>query len=40
MPLPTVTLNPAVKDIFGFTHEDITLSNYRCHGTIKAPIAV
>ena len=40
LPLPTVTLNPEVKDIFGFTREDITLSNYRCHGTIKAPIAV
>ena len=38
--LPTVTLNPAVKDIFGFTIDDFTLSNYRCHGTIKAPIAV
>ena len=40
MPLPTVTLNPEVMDIFGFKREDITLSNYRCHGTIKAPIAV
>ena len=40
LPLPTVTLNPEVKDIFGFTHDDVTLSNYRCHGTIKAPIAV
>ena len=38
--LPTVTLNPTVKDIFGFTIDDFTLSNYRCHGTIKAPIAV
>ena len=38
--LPTVTLNPVVKDIFGFSIDDFTLSNYRCHGTIKAPIAV
>jgi thymidylate synthase len=38
--LPTVTLNPAVRDIFGFSAEDFTLSDYRCHGAIKAPIAV
>ncbi|HEY5679364.1 MAG TPA: thymidylate synthase [Pseudomonadales bacterium] len=40
LPLPTVTLNPEVRDIFGFRYEDFTLTNYRCHGTIKAPIAV
>jgi thymidylate synthase len=40
MPLPTLTLNPAVKDVFGFALEDFSLSNYRCHGAIKAPIAV
>jgi thymidylate synthase len=39
-PLPTMTLNPAVKDIFGFCYEDFTLSGYRSHPGIKAPIAV
>ncbi len=40
LPLPTMTLNPEVKDIFAFSYEDFTLSNYRCHDGIKAPIAV
>ncbi len=39
-PLPTMKLNPAVKDIFGFTFEDFTLENYQCHPAIKAPVAV
>lgn len=40
LPLPTMRLNPAVKDIFGFRYEDFTLENYQCHAGIKAPIAV
>lgn len=40
LPLPTMALNPEVKDIFGFSYDDFTLSNYRCHDAIKAPIAV
>lgn len=40
LPLPTITTNPTVKDIFGFTYEDFTLSGYRSHAGIKAPIAV
>ncbi len=40
LPLPTMALNPEVKDIFGFSIDDFTLSDYRCHKTIKAPIAV
>jgi thymidylate synthase len=40
MPLPTLELNPEVKDIFGFRFEDFTLSNYRSGAIIKAPIAV
>ena len=40
LPLPTMSLNPEVKDIFAFSYEDFTLSNYRCHDGIKAPIAV
>jgi thymidylate synthase len=39
-PLPTMTLNPAVRSIFDFTHEDFTLANYHPHPPIKAPIAV
>ncbi len=39
-PLPTVRLNPAVKDIFDFTGDDFELINYRCHPAIRAPIAV
>ncbi len=39
-PLPTLTLNPAVKNIFDFTFEDFTLENYQSHSSIKAPVAV
>lgn len=39
-PLPTMKLNPAVKDIFGFSFEDFTLENYQSHPAIKAPVAV
>src|ERR1700744_5318750 len=30
-PLPTMKLNPAVKDIFAFQFEDFTLENYQSH---------
>jgi thymidylate synthase len=39
-PLPTMKLNPEVKDIFGFVYEDFTLENYQFHPAIKAPVAV
>jgi thymidylate synthase len=39
-PLPTLKLNPAVKDIFSFQFEDFTLENYQSHPAIKAPVAV
>lgn len=39
-PLPTMKLNPEVKDIFGFTYEDFELLNYDPHPPIKAPVAV
>ncbi|HET7796623.1 MAG TPA: thymidylate synthase [Nevskia sp.] len=39
-PLPTMTLNPAVTDLFGFTLQDFVLSGYEPHPHIKAPVAV
>jgi thymidylate synthase len=39
-PLPTLQLNPAVKDIFAFTYEDIQFLNYGPHPAIKAKVAV
>jgi thymidylate synthase len=38
--LPTLRLNPEVKDIFEFKYEDFKLENYQAHPTIKAEIAV
>lgn len=38
--LPTLRINPAVKDLFAFTYEDFTLEGYDPHPPIKAPIAV
>lgn len=39
-PLPTMRLNPAIKNIFDFKFEDFTLENYQHHPAIKAPVAV
>ncbi len=39
-PLPTLRLNPAVRDIAAFRFEDIAFDNYDPHPAIKAPIAV
>jgi thymidylate synthase len=38
--LPTMRINPDVKDIFGFTFEDFELLNYDPHPHIKAAVAV
>jgi thymidylate synthase len=38
--LPTMKLNPAIKDIFEFKFEDFKLENYQSHPGIKAPVAV
>ncbi|HWY25473.1 MAG TPA: thymidylate synthase, partial [Nevskia sp.] len=39
-PLPAMTLNPDVKDLFSFKLEDFVLSDYEPHAHIKAPVAV
>jgi thymidylate synthase len=39
-PLPTMRLNPAVKDIFAFRYEDFSIENYDPHPHIKAAVAV
>ncbi len=38
--LPTMKLNPEIKDLFGFRYEDFELINYDPHPHIKAPVAV
>lgn len=39
-PLPTMKLNPEVKDLFGFKFEDFELVGYDPHPHIKAEVAV
>lgn len=39
-PLPTMKLNPDVKNIFEFRFEDFELQHYQFHPAIKAPVAV
>jgi thymidylate synthase len=38
--LPTMKINPSVKNIFDFKFEDFELVNYDPHPHIKAPVAV
>lgn len=38
--LPTMTLNPAARDLFAFAYEDFTLHGYEPHPHIKAEVAV
>lgn len=40
MKMPTLWINPDVKDIDKFTMNDIKLINYNCHPPLKAPMAV
>jgi len=40
LPLPTLRLNPNIRDIDAFTHEDIEVVGYEHHPHIKAPISV
>jgi thymidylate synthase len=39
-PLPTMRLDPSVKDLFAFRYEHFTLEGYDPHPPIKAPVAV
>ncbi|MGB0778112.1 MAG: thymidylate synthase [Flavobacteriaceae bacterium] len=39
-PLPTMKLNPEVKNIFDFTFEDFTLENYDPHPLIRGKVSV
>lgn len=38
--LPTMKINPDVKDIFSFQYEDFDLENYQCWPHIKGEVAV
>ncbi len=39
-PLPQMTLNPAIDDLFAFDYDDFTLDGYRFHPHIPAKVAV
>ena len=39
-PLPTMKINPAIKDIFEFTIDDFELQGYESHEHIKGVVAV
>ena len=39
-PLPTMKINPLVKNIFDFKYEDFFLANYDPHPGIKAAVAI
>lgn len=39
-PLPKLNLNPQVKNIFDFKYEDIEITGYEPHPTIKAEVAI
>ena len=39
-PLPRLRLNPAVRDLFAFRYEDVSVEGYDPHPAIRAPVAV
>ncbi len=39
-PLPKLVLNPSIKDMFGFSYNDISIEGYDPHPHIKARVAV
>jgi len=38
--LPRLELNPDVRDIFGFSYEDVSVAGYEAHPHIAAPVAI
>ena len=38
--LPRLRLNPAVRSLFDFTYDDVTVEHYDPHPAIRAPVAV
>lgn len=38
--LPTMKINPDIKDLFNFKYEDFELLNYEPYPSIKAPVAI
>lgn len=38
--LPTLWLNPEIKDIFAFTHDDILIKDYVSHPKVDVPVAI
>ena len=38
--LPTLKINPEIKDLFDFKFEDFSVENYQSHPHIKAPVAI
>ncbi len=38
--LPTMKINPEIKDIFAFTYDDFELINYDPHPLIKGTVAI
>jgi thymidylate synthase len=40
MELPTLKLNPEIKNLFDFKYQDIEILNYKSHPAIKAEVAV
>lgn len=39
-PLPTMKINPEVKNIFDFSFEDFVLENYEAHPHIKGEVSI
>lgn len=40
LPLPTMKINPEIKDIFAFSFDDFELTGYESHAHIKGAVAI